>query len=103
MFEPLGSLLRASTDAALQAGHHGQMGGHWGNGMMGGGVVWLALLFVLGAGVVVGLVLVVARQTSTREPQQSSQNAVATLRERYARGDIDDEEFETRLAKLERH
>ncbi|WP_440009250.1 SHOCT domain-containing protein [Halomicrococcus sp. SG-WS-1] len=37
-----------------------------------------------------------------QEPRQRTDSAVATLRERYARGEIDDEEFETLRAKLSR-
>lgn len=84
-------------------GGHMWGGGHvWGDGWMTGfgwmglwGVPWMLLL----VGLPIALVYFL---TSRREPQQGTDAAVATLRERYARGEINDEEFETLRAKLSR-
>jgi putative membrane protein len=55
--------------------------------------VLVALLLVLAA-VVVGLFL------ATRTAEGESDDALATLRERYAAGDLDNEEFERRRDRL---
>jgi len=68
-------------------------GGMW----FGGGLMWL-LWIVLIAAVIYAIVAVV-RGTS---PQRNDGNdALEILRQRYARGEIDEEEFERRRRELE--
>ena len=70
----------------------GMMGG--GFGMFGGGMfLWPLLLIGLGVLVFYGL--------SGRGESNASDSALETLRARYARGEITDEEFEERKQTLE--
>lgn len=71
----------------------GMMGGV-GLGMLGGGMVLGPLLFI---GFVVFLFYLVRNES---EPA-SRNEALETLRERYVRGEIDEDEFENRRRKLE--
>jgi putative membrane protein len=77
--------------------HDGWMGAH-GGGMWGGlGWVWMlgGLLVVLAVPAVV-LYALTARGGGDSERDE----ALATLRQRYAAGDIDEEEFERRRTRL---
>lgn len=67
----------------------GQMAG-WGWGMMVFGLLWMGLLI----GLPVYLVYWLA--TRTHSESQPEDSALAVLREQYARGEIDDEEYERR-------
>ena len=80
----------------------------WGLGWIGAGLLWLVLI-----GAVVALVIVAVRAMSDRHipsstgaPQAQDTQVrgegpgVALLRERFARGEIDAEEFEARLRVL---
>lgn len=67
--------------------------GFWGIGMMVMMVVFWALI-------VAGLVLGIRWLVSERRPAPANR-ALAVLRERYARGEIDREEFEARRRDLE--
>jgi putative membrane protein len=76
----------------------------WGAGFLV--VVWL-LLFLLIVGAVVAVVAAVARQRGPLASAPSPRGAPAAaaeaiLRERFARGEIDDEEFQRRLETLRR-
>jgi len=98
--------------AQWQPGPHGPgpHGPHWGGGGagMGGagpgmgdgfGVVggwWLVLLLAL---LVLGLAVAAAYLT-TRTGGDGEDGALAVLRERYAAGDLDEEEFERRRERL---
>ncbi|WP_254767492.1 MULTISPECIES: SHOCT domain-containing protein [Natrialbaceae] len=82
----------------------GMMGWWWGGGMAGGlsplwGIgmmlVWLVVLVGIGYLLYRGLVGRVG-------PSMSSDRALEELRVAYARGDLSDEEFEERRAKLRR-
>ncbi|GAB6861450.1 SHOCT domain-containing protein [Haloplanus litoreus] len=90
-------------------GPHWGGGPHWGAGPTGGagmgsgvglglGSWWLVLLIAL---LVVGLVAA-ALYLTTRDGGDGTHEdgAVATLRERYAAGDLDEEEFERRRERL---
>jgi putative membrane protein len=75
----------------------GMMGGGWGDmgglGLFGGGMfLWPFLL--------VGLVLLLVYRTNREEQTSKTDTALAELRERYARGELSDEEFETRRSSL---
>ncbi|MEF8800700.1 MAG: SHOCT domain-containing protein [Halolamina sp.] len=78
-----------------------------GSGMGGrggmGGFGWWPLLWTLLILVVVGLLVVAAldRGGASGTAQTDSDDALATLRTRYARGELSDEEFEERRARLE--
>lgn len=77
-------------------GYGGMMGGPYGGsggfGLVGFGLQLVFLLAVLGGGYVL-----VRRLLNQRESQDS---ALEELRIAYARGDLSDEEFETRRSKL---
>jgi len=94
-------LLVVATGTA--AGHGGgsygggTMGGGWGlfGGAMGlWGVLWMGLLFA----VAIYLVYAFLNRGSGGNDEQS----LSVLRERYARGDLTDEEYEQRRDTLER-
>jgi putative membrane protein len=78
------------------------------DGMMDGTMdgwmwVWPILFFVVLAAVIVGAVYV-ARGLGSRQPTQAPpETALQILKERYARGEIDREEFEERRRVLEGH
>lgn len=89
-------------------GPHGPMGPHggagsgmaqWGGAGGVGVALWPLLLLLLGllllAGVVAAVYLL-RRSVSTADSDQ----AMDLLRERYARGEVTDEEFETRAERL---
>ena len=83
-------------------GHMWGDGHMWGNGWMAGSG-WMGLWGVLSMVLLIAIPLaLVYFVVNRREPRQRTDPAVETLRERYARGEIDDEEFETLRAKLSR-
>lgn len=74
------------------------MGG-WGmNGgpMWGFGMFWPLLWLLVLAVIVIGVVYLFSNRTSVAE----SSRAMDVLRERYARGEIGEEEFDERAARL---
>lgn len=81
-----------------------------GTGAMGGGVGgagWFGLgplLWIVIIGAIVALVAGYARPNNSTEadPQSGTDGALAALRERYARGELSDEEFERRRQRLQR-
>lgn len=85
--------------------HWGGGGHHWGgSGLAGpdmgtgfgmGGGWWLVLLLAL---LVVGVVAIL--YLATRADEDGEDGALVTLRERYAAGDLDEEEFERRRERL---
>jgi plastocyanin/uncharacterized membrane protein len=79
---------------------HGGMGGHgggmWGTGMGGGGWLLGGLLALLGVGG--GAAYVLARGGDS---SPGSDSAMELLQERYARGEITEEEYDERRAQLE--
>ena len=92
--------------ASGYAGHGGMMGGYGsamggyapGIGFLGPLVPLLVMLLVVGGLVALG-------QASLSEKGSSlagSPDAIAELRSAYARGELTEEEFETRLARLRR-
>ncbi|MCU4717102.1 SHOCT domain-containing protein [Halapricum hydrolyticum] len=85
------------------AAQHG--GGAMGGGV--GGVGWFGLgplLWIVVIGAIVALVTGYARPNNSTEadPRSGTDGALAALRERYARGELSDEEFERRRQRLQR-
>lgn len=77
-------------------GGGGGMGG-WGMGAGGlWALVWMLPLLFLVAAVVLGAVYLLTRRDGTADADP----AMELLREQYARGEISDEEFEERAARL---
>ncbi|WP_255494126.1 SHOCT domain-containing protein [Halarchaeum sp. CBA1220] len=85
-------------DAMMWSWHDGMWnGGHmagWGWGMMLFALLWMALL------VAVPLSLIYWLGTRSQSNGPAEDSALAVLQERYARGEIDDEEFDRRRARL---
>lgn len=67
-------------------------GGHW---ILGG------LMMVVFWGLIIGLIVLAVRGFSSRSETAPQLNPLDILRERYARGEIDEDEYERRKAKLE--
>ena len=92
-------LFTATGSVAAQqrtTGYGGMMNDGWGWGMFGGwGFLWLLLL--------VGLIVLVVSAASGSDQSRGGEQpdrALAELRERYARGEINEEEFEERRRTL---
>ncbi|EON11258.1 SHOCT domain-containing protein [Pandoraea communis] len=77
----------------------GQPGG-WGYGMMGGGFGWLLVLLIV-AVFVVALGLFRRSSHCQRDRSARSRSALDILDDRYARGEIDADEYKKRRADLE--
>lgn len=88
-------LLTVGVDWTLQAAQHGGNG----TGMTGFGGLWSLLVVGLIVAVVAGVLYSTVSQD--REPRPDTTDTLALLRERYARGEIDHEEFESRRSRLE--
>jgi len=74
---------------------------YWGNGISGWGYFLMALNMVLFWGVLVGgIVLLVRYMGGERRPRAVGSDPQRLLAERYARGEIDDEEYQRRLGAL---
>lgn len=74
----------------------------FGHMMWGGGYgMWGGLMMVAFWALIVGLIVFAARGFSNQPGTGNGQTATDVLRERYARGEIDEDEFERRLARLE--
>jgi len=95
--------LAATGPAAAHTGddgahhHDGQMGTHGGMGWGMGWGVWLLWPALLIPGGVAAYALL-----RSADGGSHSDDALSALRERYARGDIDDDEFERRRQTLQR-
>lgn len=71
-------------------------GGAWGWGV---GFLWPLFWLLVLAALIGFIVYLLTRQTSSSNTDQ----ALNVLRERYARGEIEDEEFEERASRLRNH
>lgn len=99
-----GLVVTTGTAAAHGGGGYGggmmggsTMGGGWGllGGAMGlSGLLWMGLLVVLP--------LYLVWRVWGRRDDEGGERSMAVLRERYARGDLSDDEFERRREQLER-
>lgn len=79
----------------MMHGWNGWMG--WGSGM---GIVWMLLL----VGLTVAVAIVLARMLLPRTgPPRDEDDALSVLRARYARGEIDEDEYRARRATLTSH
>jgi putative membrane protein len=92
-------------DFLSQWGGYG--GSHMGPGMMGGwGMGWFGMIFMMifWVLVIVGLIFLIKWliQTTKKEPEamHSGSRALDILKERYARGEINKEEFEEKKRDL---
>jgi len=90
-----GSVALADYGSNNEWSRHHDMFGGYGSGMMGGmGLLLMVALTVL----IVVVVVQLFRHGGTARPHHS---ALAILKERYARGEIDHEEYEERRKRLE--
>ncbi|WP_340100976.1 SHOCT domain-containing protein [Salinibaculum salinum] len=106
---PTATLLVAATGtaAAMGSGSHsaGTMGGG-GWGLFGGsmglwGLLWMGLLIAVPL-VVAYSILTRGTDAGQNRSRREAERPLSLLRERYARGDIDEEEFRRRRNQLER-
>jgi uncharacterized membrane protein len=74
--------------------------GHFGPSPFGPGLWAFGTLFLLGALLVLGLLIVIWRVLAMRTLWQRPDSATQLVRERYARGEISEDEYRERLATL---
>jgi putative membrane protein len=96
------ALALVAAPAFAQGGGYGYDGwsGHmWGWSMMGGGFVMMVLVFVL----IVAVIALVWRAVAGPAPHVPPRHdpALTALRERFARGEIDEAEYQARKRVLE--
>lgn len=72
-------------------GWHDGWGGHW----MSGPFMWLWWVLIIA-----GVVVLLRWRPGRRRDDERGDSALAILRERYARGEIDKTEFDTRKRDL---
>lgn len=80
------------------------MGGMMGSGMMGWAAIWSVVVILLLAAAATALIVLAvksARNTQTKGGGAGSGEAHEILRARFARGEIDDEEYRRRLGMLD--
>lgn len=87
---------------------YGDEGGMWHDGWGGGWMLMAIGMVLVWAVIVTAVVLAVRYLTANRttpptSPGQSFIRAEDLLAERYARGELDDEEYRRRLALLREH
>jgi putative membrane protein len=64
----------------------------------GGHMIWMLISWLIGIGLLIGLVWFLVSALARRTPPSDSPESI--LRRRYAAGEINTEEFEQRLAAL---
>lgn len=101
------TLMYDPTGILLQGGHHhtphGPMGPHGGGaGGAGVGFPFGPLWFLLTIAILVGGAYLALRLLQDGETDTGRDDALAILEQRYARGEIDEEEFEKRRNQLAR-
>jgi putative membrane protein len=79
-------------------GHPGGWGG-WGPG----GWIWIAWMILLWGGLLAAAVYLIRRQPRPAAGPSGAGPAEMVLAERYARGEIDADEYHRRLAALREH
>jgi putative membrane protein len=96
----IGTAAGVIVPVAAWAQERGDWGMHPMSWMWGGwGLAMMIMMLVLWAAVIVGIVLAI-RWLGGQGGRVTSDRAVDILRERYARGEIDKEEFETKRRDL---
>lgn len=80
----------------MPGGGHGR--GMWSGWMGGWGWLWIVLIVI----VIVLLVLLLTRRSGPTDTSVRGDEALRILEERFARGEIDREEFEERRRTLRR-
>ncbi len=100
-------LLSPAIAAAQEVPSHGHYGGHmWGEGMWGGMILG-PLLMILFITLLVAVIVIVVRWLTGSSlggnlpASQAKSNALEILKERFARGEIDRDEFDDRRPALE--
>ena len=100
-------LLSPALALAQDIPSHPHFGGHmWGNGMWGGGIFG-PLLMIFYIALLVGVIVILVRWLSGASfggilpAPPAANNALDILKERFARGEIDKEEFDERRRALE--
>jgi len=95
------SIVIGASGTAAAHGGGGMMGGGWsgmgglgGFGVLGGGMFLWPLLLI-------GLALALGYGISRGDGSEKRDTALVNLRERYATGEISDEEFEERKRRLQ--
>ncbi len=91
-----GMLLQGQTPGPPQspwAWHYYWMGGGWGFSMM-------IISMVIFWGLIIGGVILLGRFLSTSFGTKPSQDALEILKQRYAKGEIEKEEFEAKKADI---
>jgi putative membrane protein len=58
------------------------------------------LMMLLFWGLIIGIIIYVARKWSANEKSKQSNSAIEILRQRYAKGEIDTDDYKERLAEL---
>lgn len=81
----------------IHGGFH-MVGGNWGGGWMWLGGIWMVLFWVL---LILAIVALVRWIWGRGGGAMARPSAVEILKERYARGEIDREEFEQKRRDLE--
>lgn len=76
------------------------MGGMMGGGMMVAAVGW-SIVVVLSLVVMAGALVMIARRSGTGHRADTAQEARDILRSRYAKGEIDAEEYRRRYSSLD--
>ena len=95
-------LLAAATGTAAAHGDGGYGGGMMGGGgwgLFGGGMGLWGLIWM---GLLLAVPLYIAYTLLNRASVENDTRPLSVLRERYARGELTDEEFEQRREQLER-
>jgi len=93
MFVPLTFFACARGPYDSPMGNWGHMMGYW----YGGGLMWLILLALIG----VGIYFLVQASKSKSSDSSITETPLEILKKRYARGEIDKEEFEQKKRDLE--
>ncbi len=100
---PIVSVASMAFAASAWAGPEGDWQTGFGHMMWNGGHgLWGGLMMLLFWGLVIGLVVLAVRGFSGRSDAPRGNSALDVLKERYARGEIDEEEYERRKERLER-
>ncbi|KDE97167.1 putative membrane protein [uncultured Mycobacterium sp.] len=81
----------------------------WGNGWGGGGILMTVLMFVLLVAVIVAIIFAVRHLSGSASPHHrggpgpEGMRAEDRLADRFARGEVDEDEFRQRMTLLREH